>query len=309
MRRKNKANFYNNLDVLYKSVLDNTYDGIYFVNNERKITYWNKGAERISGFSYNDVVGSYCHDNILQHIDEAGNRLCLGGCPLQETIDDGVVREENIYLHHKAGYMVPIKVKSLPLYDENNNITGAVEIFSDNQAVKEQDTINNEFQGRSILDDLTKLPNREYLENAIENKIHDYEHNGWEFCILFFDLDRFKFINDNYGEDVGDALLEVFGKTIKSNTKDKDVIGRWGGEAFVGIIELSNVDKLEKVAEKLRILVKNTTLNINNKILSITVSIGGTVVREGDTAELIIKRAKEYLHESKVNGRDVVTIK
>ena len=104
---------------LYKEMLDNMDIGVYFVNKARQITFWNKGAEEISGFTKEEVVGKFCHDDILSHVDEKGNKVCIMGCPLKKTAEDGKFREVVVYLHHKEGQRVRIKVKSIPLYKYN----------------------------------------------------------------------------------------------------------------------------------------------------------------------------------------------
>ncbi len=73
----------------YKRLLDNLHDGVYIVNRDREIVYWNKGAERITGYAGDDVIGSHCWDNILMHVDAQGNRLCQPGCPLLKVISSG----------------------------------------------------------------------------------------------------------------------------------------------------------------------------------------------------------------------------
>ena len=66
----------------YKNIIDNLYDGVYFVDPDRKITYWNRGAERITGFKAGEVLGRSCRDNILNHVTGNGIHLCLTNCPL-----------------------------------------------------------------------------------------------------------------------------------------------------------------------------------------------------------------------------------
>lgn len=63
-------------DAFYKHLLDEMYDGVYFVDRHRRILYWNGGAERLSGYSADEVTGRFCGDNLLRHIDECGRRLC-----------------------------------------------------------------------------------------------------------------------------------------------------------------------------------------------------------------------------------------
>ena len=76
------------------SLFDDVNDGVYVVDTKRKILYFNRAAERITGFSKEEIVGKYCYDNTLNHIDDQGMRLCLFGCPLQDSIDQNA---KNLY--------------------------------------------------------------------------------------------------------------------------------------------------------------------------------------------------------------------
>ena len=112
-------------DLLFE-ILEGISDGVYFTNIERQITFWNSGAERITGFSRDEVVGSKCSDDILRHIDDSGKILCLEGCPLQESILSGNQVSANVYVHHKLGHRIPIHVKVIPIRSSEGNISGGV---------------------------------------------------------------------------------------------------------------------------------------------------------------------------------------
>lgn len=116
-------------DTFHKNLIDNLYDGVYFVDTNRKITYWNKGAERITGHPAEYMVGKFCNNNILDHVTDDGCHLCLEGCPLMATINDGLPREAEVHLRHADGYRVPILVRTTPIFDEYNRVVGAVEVF------------------------------------------------------------------------------------------------------------------------------------------------------------------------------------
>ena len=81
------------MNLFYKEILDHLYDGVYFVDRERRITYWNHGAERITGYLAEQVMGRRCADNILEHVDAAGRLLCTGMCPLAASMLDGQQKE------------------------------------------------------------------------------------------------------------------------------------------------------------------------------------------------------------------------
>src|SRR5512138_2173073 len=119
----------------YKNVIDNLYDGVYFVDRDRRITYWNKGAERITGYTAEHSIGRRCRDNLLNHVTANGIPLCQEHCPLAAVMEDGQEREAEVFLHHADGYRVPVLVRGAPLRDESGNIIGAVESFSNNASL------------------------------------------------------------------------------------------------------------------------------------------------------------------------------
>jgi len=124
MKRIKKA-----MDAFQLQILQCLYEGVYFVDERRTITFWNLAAETITGFKAEEIVGSRCMDNLLNHVDEKGNRLCLGGCPLSHALEDGKVREETLYLHHKDGHRVAVETRVVPLKDSEGRVMGAAEIF------------------------------------------------------------------------------------------------------------------------------------------------------------------------------------
>ena len=95
-------------EELYLSILDNIQDGVYYVDIHRKIKFWNKGAEQITGYQADEMLGLECSESKLNHIDEFGNHLCITGCPLFATNIDGVVRTERVFVRHKNGYRIPL---------------------------------------------------------------------------------------------------------------------------------------------------------------------------------------------------------
>ena len=99
----------------YKDLLDRMSDGVFFVDQHRLIQYWNQGAFRLTGYEAQDVVGHYCHDGVLCHLDHTGHRLCDDACPLLATLNDGSLHEANIFLRHKQGRRVPVAVRVQPV--------------------------------------------------------------------------------------------------------------------------------------------------------------------------------------------------
>lgn len=84
------------MDIDFKSLIENMFDGLCQVDKDRSILYWNHVAETITGYRSEEVVGRRCRDNILVHVDHHGKHLCHGRCPLQATIQDGAFRDAEV---------------------------------------------------------------------------------------------------------------------------------------------------------------------------------------------------------------------
>jgi diguanylate cyclase (GGDEF)-like protein/PAS domain S-box-containing protein len=288
----------------YKILLDNIFDGVYFVDADRKITFWSRGAERITGFMAEEVIGSSCADNVLVHVDEVGRHLCDGLCPLQDCTVKGSTIAADVYLHHKSGQRVKVSVKGFPIVENDGTIVGAVEIFRDISPQTFDNRVLDELKKSALVDTLTDMPNRRYLEMKLRSCLDEFNVLGPAFGIIFGDIDSFKQINDTHGHLVGDDILKMVARTLAGNIRAVDFAGRWGGEEFVLLITHVTGEHLKAIAEKLRMLVEGSFLLVLNQKLQVTISMGVTEVVAGDTAESILKRADDLMYRAKNSGKN-----
>ena len=288
-------------------IVENLHDGLYFVDSNRIITYWNKAAERISGFASAEVIGKCCADHILSHVDCNGASLCLGMCPLAATIADGIERSAEVYLHHKDGHRVPVLVRTSPLADPQGKILGGIELFTDISNIQANTLRVLELEKLALLDNLTQLANRNYIEKELLARFDEQKRFAIPCGILFIDIDHFKRVNDTYGHSVGDEVLRFIAQTFTANSRPFDLYGRWGGEEFLGIIRNITAEALENLGNRLRGLIENSYIIHDGKRLQVTVSIGATQVREHDTVAMLITRADALLYQSKQRGRNCLT--
>lgn len=292
----------------YRRILDDLYDGLYFMDTDRVIRYWNGAAEQISGFTASEVVGKSCSNNILTHVNEKGDSLCKGLCPAAMTIADGKSREAKVFLHHKEGHRVPIAVRVTAITDTEGKVIGAAELFSDISSARFIETRVKELEEMALLDYLTKIANRNCIEKDIAACLEERKRFGVPFGILFMDIDHFKRFNDTFGHDLGDRVLKYVAQTLRKNLRSFDVVGRWGGEEFIGIIRNITRQQLESLGNRLRILVESSYIQSGNERLNVSISIGATLVRDDDDRNSLLKRADTLLYESKKAGRNCLTI-
>jgi diguanylate cyclase (GGDEF)-like protein/PAS domain S-box-containing protein len=293
-------------DNLYRTILDNLYDGVYFVDRERKITYWNKGAERITGYSAAEVVGQRCSDNILMHVDSHGTLLCRDLCPLAATMLDGSERTADVYLQHKDGHRVSINVRINPLRNEQGEIAGGVEIFTDNSQTLSAIARMEAFEKLAYLDPLTGTANRRFAEITLHARYEEFKRYRWPFGLIFIDIDRFKAINDEHGHAAGDEVLKMVAKTLKNSARSFDVVARWGGDEFIAVIANVDAKQLVATANRFRTLVEQSS-RVSGPVQQVTVSIGATLARTDDSEESLLERADRLMYASKSAGKNRVT--
>lgn len=291
-----------------ESLISHLYEGAYIVDPNRRITFWNNSSERISGFSASEVINNHCYNNMLQHVDANGRALCFGGCPLHRTLQTGEIVEAKVFMKHKSGYRIPIIVKTIPILD-NNTIIGAIEFFSEENFIKDINLENQKLKDELMKDSLTQIFNRRYFDFFISKIMDESLIFGTKFGVLVLDIDLFKNVNDAHGHLIGDEVLKVTAKSLEANIRKTDLISRWGGEEFIGIFRVESISELETLAEKLRIVVEQSSYINNTVNIRVTISVGGTLFVNTDNVHSLVLRADNNMYEAKKLGRNRVVVK
>lgn len=161
--------------------------------------------------------------------------------------------------------------------------------------------VKNTLEINVIQDPLTKLFNRTQLFKDMDSEIKIYRRSKQPFSLLFIDIDHFKSINDNFGHSVGDKVLTDFAKLLKNILRESDIAFRYGGEEFVVLVRHANASASYKLAERIREKVK--AHNFSPKF-SITISLGLSEFKDGDTVDDIINHADTMMYQAKAEGRN-----
>ncbi|HSB03017.1 MAG TPA: GGDEF domain-containing protein, partial [Anaerolineales bacterium] len=250
-----------------------------------------------------------CRDNLLNHVTASGVQLCANHCPLAAVMEDGREREVEVFLHHAHGHRLPVMIRATALRDETGKIVGAIETFSNNTHVIDTRRELREMYRVAMTDPLTGISNRRHLEGRLRAVIAEFLNNGNRPGLLSIDVDHFKQFNDTYGHNTGDSVLRMVAQTLRHALRATDSTGRWGGEEFIAILhDMRDEEDLRVAAEKVRTLVQHSRLDVDGQGLTVTISIGGTLVLAGDTAESFVARADQLMYRSKQAGRNRVTV-
>jgi two-component system cell cycle response regulator len=159
----------------------------------------------------------------------------------------------------------------------------------------------------AISDPLTGLYNRRYLDAHLRSTVARAEATSKPVCVLVFDIDHFKEVNDTYGHDAGDDVLREFAERLRRGVRNIDLVSRYGGEEFLLVMPETDAEFAGAVAERLRSDVEKVAFQTRSGTFPVTVSIGIAEWQgASDTAEALIKRADTALYSAKRSGRNRV---
>ncbi|MGH8086377.1 MAG: sensor domain-containing diguanylate cyclase [Lysobacter sp.] len=156
-------------------------------------------------------------------------------------------------------------------------------------------------------DALTGAMSRPALEARLESCVAEAHERGLALSLVFFDVDRFKRINDDYGHQVGDSCLKIVVMRTRNRLRTYDMIGRWGGDELVVVLPDTRLGEALGVAENLRSAINCRPLSIDGNLFEASISLGVAELAAGETAEHLLERADAALYSSKSAGRDRVT--
>lgn len=289
------------IDKNLTDLLNDLYEGVYIIDNHRKIIFWNKSAEEITGYKADEVLGKSCRDNILRHVDKNGNELCLNACPMVSVMRNKVAISDEVYLHHKSGYRLLVKVKGIPITGNGDDSKGVIELFT--PVILNSDN-DNDLLNLALKDSLTRVYNRKGFDFLYPIRQREMTLLKLHTGILFFDIDDFKKINDTYGHEAGDKVLYAVAQIFIKSLRHEDIIVRWGGEEFVLVIFIKDLENINIIGNKLIKLVESTFIEYNDNVIKFTLSGGGTFLKEKDNIIQAIRRVDELMYRAKREGKN-----
>jgi len=278
----------------YWKLLDMLKDGVYFADRQRKVTYWNKAAETITGYKSGEILGIHCSDNILVHIDEEGNNLCTGMCPLARCMETGETYDKRIFLHHKDGHRVPVLVRVSPVHGSTKDeVVGAVEIFTDLSSREPQLEHIEEREHERFLGRTTGLPTQQYMEASLNLKLMEWKEFKHPFGVFRVKTGGLEKVKSEHGEQTYETALKILGTTLVHNINASDIVGEWSAEEFLGIVNHGNPEKLSRKADTIRILMEKSRFSKSGPPISLDIKVRTVIAQPGETLESLLKKTED----------------
>jgi len=283
---------------IFRTVLDSLQTGVYVVDRNGRIFFWNQGAERITGHMRHDVVGRSCRENILVHCNAQGCVDCGATCSFSLTLHDGKPREARMRLRHKEGHPVPVLMRIVPVRDRHGSIIGAAESFEEQRLASDRDRRQHNLAAYGCMDETTGIPNHEFTQFHVRENLASFAQYHLPFGIMRIRVDRLEEFRAAYGRQAGDAILHVVAQTMRDSLRPSDFLGRWQEDEFLAILPNCGGVGVEKAAERIRKVVTCAGLRWWGDELSVTTSIGHGIAQAGDTIDSLLNRAQGSLQQT-----------
>ncbi|WP_317203348.1 putative bifunctional diguanylate cyclase/phosphodiesterase [Janthinobacterium sp.] len=270
-------------------ILDQIHESVLTMDQNGFITSWNKGAERLFGYSEPEALGQnilflYADEDTAFHdaFVEQGGRLM------------------EVRRRKKSGEVFWASLSLSPLYDMEERAVGLIAYLSD---ITERKQAEERLHHLAYYDALTGLPNRTLLTKLVDQALSVAQRSKLLGCLLFIDLNRFKLINDTLGRRVGDELLRQISLRFRAALRDQDLVARLGGDEFaVGLFDISQHFEASMVAHKLQASLLEPFL-IEGHDLRVGASIGISVYpQDGGDAETLLRLADIAMYRAKQGG-------
>ncbi|MDB5934185.1 MAG: hypothetical protein JWQ01_1529 [Massilia sp.] len=284
------------------SLLDKAQDAISVTDMGGRITYWNKGAERLYGWSEDEAIGRVKAALIV--VDREQFQLAY-----QKMSQQGDWTGE-ILKRRKDGRTFVAESHLTLMRDDDGHQQSVLYIDTD---ITQRKRAEREIEDLAFFDPLTALPNRRLLLDRLRHAVATCTRTGRTGALLFLDLDNFKSLNDTLGHDKGDLLLQQVALRLRSRVpRASDTVARHGGDEFVIVLEdllgkpEDTAAQAERVAEKI-LTAFDTPFQLNSHQHHTTPSIGVALFSQqmGDVDELL-KRADLAMYQAKAAGRNTI---
>jgi diguanylate cyclase (GGDEF)-like protein/PAS domain S-box-containing protein len=292
---------------IYQAVLDKLQTGVYIVDRNRRIRFWNEGAEQITGYLRQDVVGRFLRDHLLTQ-DAVKDVDSEPDDPINLVFRDGKPSTMDVSILHKDGYRVPIVLRTNPIRNSHGAVVGAAESFEKNRSASDWTRRQAGFADFGCLDAMTGVAAQSFMETQLQENLTIFADHNIPFGILLVQIDHMDQFRASRGPGVVSTILRVIAQSVENCLRPTDLVGCWGANQFIAILLECSESEVAHVGERVRKMIGQAEIEWWGDRFSVTSPVGGAGCRAGDNAELLIARAAASLQESIEKGGNCVTV-
>ena len=285
---------------LTSKVFDSTKEGMFITNFKGEIVNINRSLSSLTGFERADLIGKSPSKLIPEN-----QKVNFHSNMLKTLRENGEWEGELVFIK-KDQTVFDVSMSASSMFTEDGELSNFIAVVND---ITEKKSAEKYLHFLATHDVLTQLPNRSMLYESINHAVSVSKKQDSYAAVFFIDIDGFKNVNDTYGHQTGDQLLQEISKRLKNNVREGDTIARISGDEFACVFEnISNPEAAYNIGEKLLEKIKNDYL-INENLISISASVGISVSPDdGEKAEILLQRADQAMYEIKKRTKNGVIL-
>ncbi|WP_083651477.1 sensor domain-containing diguanylate cyclase [Vreelandella massiliensis] len=264
-------------------------------NGDMVIERVNQAFTDITGYESHEVVGQ------TPKLFKSGRHDKAFYQRMWQALHETGHWQGEIWNRNKWGDIYPLWQSITAVPDADGEVRHFVSVFHD---IAERKRMEHELENQATRDHLTGAYNRRAFDTALSQCMSDAVHAHQPFVLLMFDIDHFKRVNDNYGHDRGDEILQQLAVCIKGCLRDSDILARWGGEEFAILLRNTQQAGGETFAQRIGQRVRSRLFSGH----TITISIGVAQYSVGEAQDALVNRVDQALYAAKHQGRDTVVV-
>lgn len=276
-------------------------DAVISTNATGVVEFLNPVAEELTGWSADEAKGRRLQD-VFKIVDDKNRKPVLD--PVTECLENGEVisLQSDTLLIHRDGKEYAIEDSAAPIRGDDGEILGVVLVFKDVTRARQ---LSQEVYYRASHDALTDLINRQEFERRLHRVRETAEQDDSSNILCYLDLDQFKVVNDTCGHVAGDELLRQITEVMKSCVRQRDTLGRLGGDEFGLLMERCSIEQATRSAQKIISAVREYNFAWEEGVFNVGLSLGMVAICRGsDNADELMKAADTACYTAKEKGRN-----
>jgi PAS domain S-box-containing protein len=212
---------------VWRAVLEQLPTGVYLLDSDQKIVFWNTGAERITGRLRQDVVGRLTRNQLVTRSENGMVAELPEDSPVLSALRDGRCSKSDVFLHHKDGYRVPVSLRTFAVRDASGHVIGAAESFEESIAASEWDRRQSKLESYGCLDNATGVLTRDFTESHVRECLTTFYTHPIPFAIFCIQADQMERVRSKSGPRAAHDILRVVGQTLEHSLRPNDFVGYW----------------------------------------------------------------------------------
>jgi PAS domain S-box-containing protein len=277
---------------LFRTILDELPTGVYLVDRQRKVRFWNNGGERLTGFLRQQVLGQPCWQTFMDGCNQRTCELCGPGCVLSQSLNNGETRESNVYFRNPQGDRIPVHLWNAPIRDERGSLIGVAGSFHKRREVADRDRDGERLAAYGCLDETTGLANHGFTDFKLRESFTGLKEYHIPFGIVLVHLEGLTVVARQCGKSAADAIALMAAKAVIGNVRGSELLGRWADDQLLLIARVCAFPHLEFIAQRIRNHLSSLPLHWWGETVTVRPLIGSAGAEPMDSPDSLVVRAQ-----------------